>query len=269
MSTPSLLQGQIALLLQQQRIGQLHESGQGLSLAEALLQPRRKSGREIAAEAITGRIRSDGGMLRQSARNLREGGDIASIAQKGVSSIVESLQKMRDLARKVADGTADSGAAAAYASYASGIKGVVKSTAYNGISLMDRAQWASDDRISISGSGDTGSIDIQSGKTARTIRLADFSGMAVGSTLNTSLDTGSADALATELTVLIKNAQMHENSYRSLASSMNSEAKSVERQSRILDLSASRAIAGAKTDPASRLLYFLLSDQGKLIDNKS
>ena len=102
MSASSVLQGQIALLLQQQLIGQLSNMGDGVSLTETLLQRHRKSGREISAEAITGRLRSDVGALRQSARNLREGGGIAEIAKTGVSSIVGSLEKMLELAKGAA-----------------------------------------------------------------------------------------------------------------------------------------------------------------------
>lgn len=271
MSASSMLQGQIALLLQQQLIGQLQEYGDTLSLTEALLRQRRaKSGRETMAEAITGRIRSDSGTLRQSARNLREGGDIANIAHTGVSSIVESLEKMLKLAQDTAAGSAGSGAADAYAAHAESIQNTVKNTAYNGISLMDRTQWATDERVSVSSSGSayTGSIGIQAGKGMRTVTMTDFSDMAGGSTLNATLDAGNANDLASELSVLINNMKMHEKSYGQLGSSLESEAKSIERQSRILDLSATRTIAGAGTDPASKLLFFLLSEQGKLIDSK-
>lgn len=269
MSMSSLLHGNIALLLQQQLIGQLLETGQDASLAETLLRGRHKNGREIAAEALTGRIRSDSGMLRQSSRNLLEGGAIAEIAREGVGSIIESLQKMHDLTQEMANGTAASGAAAAYADHAAEIKGIVASTAYNGISLMDKTRWGADERLTLSGSGNAASLSIQAGNSARSISLADFSDVANASPLNTPLDALNAASLASELSVLIKNARMHEKSYASLAASMASEAKSIERQSDILDLTAARAITGTKTDPASQLLYFLLSDQGKLIDGKS
>jgi len=275
MFSSSLLQGSIGLLLQQQLIGQLSNLGDGISLTEALLQRQIKSGREISAEAITGRLRSDVGSLRQSARNLREGGSIAEIAQKGIGSIVESLKKMQELAQNAATATSPAEISAAiitaYQTHASSIRSIIKDTSYNGISLMDGTQWAADpdQRVSRSGNG-TVSISIQAGRGVRPLTLTDFSGDTLGSAdpLTQTLNANNASTLASELSVLIQNMKMHERSYGHIASSMESEAKSVERQSRIMDLTATRTIAGSGTDPASRLLFFLLSEQGKLIDDK-
>ena len=269
MFSSSLLQGSIGLLLQQQLIGQLSNLGDGISLTEALLQRQRKSGREISAEAITGRLRSDVGSLRQSARNLREGGAIAEIAQKGVGSIVESLKKMQELAAGVAPNSAMTAAqAAAYQAHADSIQSIINNTSYNGISLlMNGGRWDADERVAVS--GNTGTIGIQAGRGMRNLTLTDFSDVAedtgVSDLTNTSTD---FTALAGELSVLAQNMKMHERSFGHIASSMESEAKSLERQSRIMDLTATRTIAGAGTDPTSRLLFFLLSNQGKLIDNK-
>ena len=277
MFSSSMLQGHIALLLQQQLIGQLSNLGGGISLTEALLQRQRKSGREISAEAITGRLRSDVGALRQSARNLREGGAIAEIAQTGVNSIVGALEKMLEAAKGAADAIArnpsadTSAATAAYKTHADSIRSIISNTAYNEISLMDGSRWGTgkDERVNFSG-GSTGSIGIQAGRGVRTLTLTDFSSdMALNSVLDANPTSASElDTLITNISVQIKNMKMHEKSYGHIASSMESEAKSLERQSRIMDLTATRAIAGAGTDPASRLLFFLLSDQGKLIDNK-
>jgi len=272
MTMSSMLQGHITFLLQKQLIEQLSGLSDSTSLTEALLQRHRKSGREIAAEAITGRIRSDAGVLRQSARNLREGGDMAEIARTGVASIVESLKKMHDLALNApADGVDTN----AYRAHVESIQNVIRSTSYNGISLLSRfqyrkdgnnwleqPQWGVDERVSLNNTTPaTGSINIQAGNGTRTVTLTDFSGM--------NLPDFDDPSLATKLSELISTMKMHERSYGQLASSMASEAKSIERQSRILDLSATRTISGAGTDPASRLLFFLLSEQGKLIDNKS
>jgi len=270
MFSSSMLQGHIALLLQQQLIGQLSNLGDGISLTEALLQRQRKSGREISAEAITGKLRSDVGSLRQSARNLREGGAIAEIAKTGVSSIVESLEKMQKLAAGVTSGNMTDADKAAYEAHVNSIQSIISSTAYNGISLMDGSRWDADERVAVSGS--TGSIGIQTGRGMRTLTLTNFSDEILGK--NDALNANATDdgtdftALAGDLSVLAQNMKMYEKSYGHIASSMESEAKSIERQSRIMDLTATRTIAGTGTDPASRLLFFLLSEQGKLIDNK-
>jgi len=266
-----MLQGHIGLLLQQQLLGQLANMDGGLSLTEALLQRQRKSGREISAEAITGRLRSDVGSLRQTARNLREGGAIAEVAKVGTSSIAASLEKMQELAASITPGSAMTTAqATAYQAHADSIRSVIDNTAYNGISLMNSSRWSTDERVNVSGT-----IGIQAGGQGpqRSLTLTDFSPLTTDPNVamtTADLTNNATDftALSANLSVLTKNMQMYEKSYGQVASSMESEAKSVERQSRIMDLTATRTIAGAGTDPASKLLFFLLSDQGKLIDNK-
>ena len=288
MLTSSMLQGHIGLLLQQQLLGQLANMDGGLSLTEALLQRQRKSGREISAEAITGRLRSDVGSLRQTARNLREGGAIAEIAKVGTSSIAESLEKMQKLAQSITSTSTAAEITAANTAYndlAAGIQSVISNTTYNGISLMNGSRWAADPdgRVTPTGDGITGTIGIQAGRGVRTLTLTDFSNNADLNTVLTKdalstavnapppanpTDPTALDTLITNLSTQLKTMQMYEKSYGQIASSMESEAKNVERQSRIMDLTATRTIAGAGTDPASKLLFFLLSDQGKLIDNK-
>ena len=275
MFSSSMLQGQIALMLQQQLIGQLSKWGDGLSLIEVLLQRQQKSGREIAAQALTGRIRSDVGALRQSARNLHEGSGIAKIAQAGTASIVESLKKMQKLAQDAATATPGADMTAlqtAFNSHAQNIRSIIENTSYNGISLMDRGQWDADDRVTQN--GNTGSIGIQVGSATRNLTLTDFSGGLLGTNPALAPDaltdySGALSALSSALSGLITTMKMHERSFGNQASSMESEAKSVERQSRIADLMAVRSISSAGTDPASQLLFFLLRDRGKLIDDKS
>lgn len=276
MSTSPLLYSPLLAILQQQLINQLAEGGSG-SLADALLQRRQKTGREIAAEAVTGRIRSDAGMLRQASRNVGEGGAIAAVAKEGVSSMLASLKQMKQLADSLSpDSPADAVAAAsdAYAGLASGVKSTIRKTNYNGISLMDKTAWADDDRVTVHDSGPspvTGTIAIWAGGANRDLTLADFSEIAAepASALNATLDASNADALSGSLSELIKTTEMHEKSYASLASSMSAEAKSIDRQASILDTTAARSIAGAGKDSASLLLSLLLGNQGKLINKQS
>ena len=269
-----MMQAQLMLVLQQQLIDQVLDSGGGSSLTDALLQKRQKSGREIAAAALTGRIRSDAGVLRQAARNVREGGGIASMAHEGVSSIVESLSGMQKLVQDVAGGADPSSAQAAFNDFASSIKGVLTSTDYNGIKLLDGGKWSGDERLTpVPGSGGkNSSLSIADGKGTRTLTLTDFSDLASSPILNSDLSSLSAAELtdlSSNLTALTKNMQLYEKSYASLASSMGAEARSIDRQAKILDVTAARSMAGAGRDPASNLLYLLLSDQGKIINNSS
>ena len=268
MAASPMLHGQIVFLLQQQLLNQVLK-GESSSLTDILLQRRKPSGREITAKALTGGIRADSGMLRQASKNVREGGTIAGMAKTGVSTIITSLKEMRSLAWAVSAGTANPDAAGVYAKQAEAIKGVVESTAYNGISLMDKKDWGIDERLKVSSNGADifASLSIQAGRGIRNIVLTDFSGMAEGSTVNATLSQANADDLASELSLIIQNMQLHEKSFDSLEYSMNAEAKRMDRNSRILELTAARAISGVRKSPAPTRLYKLLMGQGNLIDD--
>ncbi len=264
MSFFSELGAQTLHALQQQLVAEMLETGfGGFSLADALLKPRMKSGREISAQALTGRIRSDAGMLRQASSNVSEAGAIAEIIRGGAGSIADSLQRMQEIANTVASGeTLTSAMSAEYNSLAKAIEGTVASTSYNGIYLMDKTQWRNDERVSADDA-----ISIQAGTGSRPLTLQDFSGLSADITANTDLSSAAgAASTAAYLSEQLKAAQMQEASYKSLASSFTSEAESIDRQADILAVTAARAEKGAAEDPFSRLLYRILSDQGKLFD---
>jgi hypothetical protein len=75
-------------------------------------------------------------------------------------------------------------------------------------------------------------------------------------------------ALESDLSAQIKTLELHEQGYASLASRMASEAKSFDRQAIIFDTTAARSLTGAAPNSSSSLLYYLLSDQGKLINSQ-
>lgn len=268
--TSSMLQTQVLFALQQQLISHILESGDKTSMMDSLLKRGQKSGRQMSAEALTGRIRSDAGMLRQAANNAGEGAAIAKMANTATTSMLTSLQSMYDLALEVVKaGSSDPGTVSAYNSLASGVMNIINTTAYNGINLMSKDQWAGDERVTTAADGKSGSLSIQAGTSARTLNLMDFSGILNGiddgtAALGTTQD---AQNTADALSEIINTVKMQDSSYSSLASSFEADAKGIERQSKILDISAARNIAGTSTDPVTRLLYLLLSDQGRIINN--
>ena len=270
MATSGMLQSQLLFLLQQQFIEQLSADG-GTSLSEALLQRRQKTGREISAEALTGRIRSDAGRLRQASRNVSEGAAIASLAEEGVRSLVDSMKKMRDVVSDaISAGTPVSSASwSAYADLASNAESTIKGASYNGIRLLDGSGWGGDERVD-----PTGSISLSAGGGTRALTLTDFSTLFAPSSpgsIAPTLPTNASDltALESTLSTQIKNLELHERGYASLASRMASEAKSFDRQALIFDTTAARSLAGAGPNSSTSLLYYLLNDQGKLINSKS
>jgi flagellin-like hook-associated protein FlgL len=249
------------LSMQQALIGRLLESG-GSSSLEELLQPRRRSGKEIAAEALTGLIRSDARVLRQAERNAYQGKDMAGILQTAADGMVEALVSMRSVADKVAAGTATSADELLYDDAKAAIDALIKGAEYNGISLMDNANWANDDRLTVKNGGKNATMDISLGKSTRAFTLTD---------MNSMLDLPAYAALTTpserdKVSTAQKNMGLYASGYKGIAASYESSAEALKRQSGITERSASLSILGARDDPMGRLLYYLLTEHGKIVN---
>ncbi|MDR2799958.1 MAG: hypothetical protein LBB52_01665 [Desulfovibrio sp.] len=257
-SLPVLLDMQRAL------ITQLVQEGGGETLIERLLAPRQKSGREIAAEALTGRMRAEAAGLRQSAQNAAEGKSVADTLISAGESISESLRAMRSIAANYSSMTPEQRTAAQteYETALSDINNIVKSTSYNGMSLLDSAQWGQDERTA------NGKIKIRMGGWDKEIILTDMQNF-VGNLPNWA-DVGNNTATAaTKLETSLETMRVMSLGWQAMGSSFKSNAEVLERQAGILANSAARSILGAKDDPLARLLYTLLTDQGKLVDSLS
>lgn len=267
----SLMHMQTIIMLQQQLINQMLQFDSGDSLKNTMFKRREKSGRQISAEALTGRIRSDSRVLRQASANLQEGAAIAGMAGAATTSMLASLEKMRELAlERVTSGVNAPGAVSTYNDLAAGVKGTIRSTNYNGISLMDGGGWSDDERLRVAGDGKSASLDIQAGRTARPLTLTDFSDLLNG------LDNGSAalegstadaQAVADSLSEIISTIKLQDKSYAYMADSFASDAKRMDRQSELLGKAAERNIPGKRKETVNGPLSMLLSDQGKIVDN--
>ena len=265
----STLRLQTMALLRSQLINQaLQSSGSVDSLIYHTLmnaQPR-DTGRDISNAALTGRIRSDAGMLRQASKNVSEGGSILTLAATATQSISAALTRMQTLAQGVADGTLTPAAQTEYNTLAANISGTIASTAYNGISLLNGNAWAGDERLSVSGSGlqKTGTLGIQAGTSSRPLTLTDLSSLE--STLaGTDLsNTTNAAAAATTISNLLGSVNTLDQSYESQAGNFSSEAKSLKRQAGILAATAARAQQNPEVDSATLLLDMLLKERGRL-----
>ncbi len=283
MSWSPSLRSQTLALLGQQFLAQAIAGGGSLNdvIADTLLHPRPQSGREISAAALTGRIRSDAGMLRQASNNADEGAAIAKIAQDAATSIEEILAKMQGIAQSVKDGTADSGAEAAYNTLASSLKGIVSGAKYNGISLLDGDGWAGDERLTVAGDGKSADLSIQMGNAASSLSLRDISDL---KNFNATDDFADIDANLTTLSESAVTAKTLASGYRVMAGTYANEAKHLNHQADILAVTAARAQTGAeeaaaaqaarmgKTDAVSEsmvrnlLLDMLLREEGKFVD---
>ncbi len=270
MSENSALNLHTLFALQRQLLGQIVEGGEGSSL-ERLLKPRAKSGREIMAAALTGRMRADAAMFRQAEKNALEGKDIASYLKETSQGIRDALTTMRDLAAKVAGGTtATPEELEAYDEAAASIVSLVANAKYNGINLLDKTHWTDDERLTVN--GNTARLSIQLGKAVRDITLHDYSDVAGSLPGAADLETaGSAEAVATRDTLehLAENAATLASGFTALDAGFDAEAKAMSRQSKIAELAAARHILGARDDAAGKVLYYLLALHGKVIDTSS
>jgi flagellin len=257
-SLPALLDMQRAL------ITHLVQEGGGETLIERLLAPRQKSGREIAAEALTGRMRAEAAGLRQSAQNAAEGKSVADTLIAAGESISESLRAMRSIAANYSSMTPEQlvVAKAEYEAASSDINNIVKSTSYNGMSLLDGTQWNNDERTA------DGKIKIRMGGWDKEIFLTDMQSFA-GNLPLWPIDETNAATAATSLGSHLETMRLKDLSWQAMGDSFKSNAEVLERQAGILADSAARSILGARGDPLARLLHTLLTDQGNLVDSLS
>ena len=256
-------------LLRNQLVTQALQSGGSVDslIYETLLTPqRRTTGRDISNAALTGRIRSDAGMLQQASKNTSEGGSILSMAATATKSISDALARMQALAQGVADGSLTSSAQTEYNTLAAGIVGTITSTAYNGINLLSGTNWGADERLAVSGSGlqKTGTLGIQAGTSSIPLSLHDLSSLQ-GTLAGTDLaNPTNAAAAATTVSGLLATVNTLTKSYEAQSGSFNSESKSLTRQADILTETAARAQQSPHLDTSSLLLDLLLKDSGRL-----
>ncbi|MDL2209828.1 hypothetical protein LJC26_03375 [Desulfovibrio sp. OttesenSCG-928-O18] len=246
------------------------------AMAEMLLSAKPTSGREKAATALTGRIRSDAATMRQGARNASEGAAMATTIKNTALSLGESLSEMQTLLQSVAGGQTNAAdAQSAFDSLAANIAASVSGAQYNGISLMDKDGW-DDKRLTVS--GDTATLPIQMGGSASTFSLRDLSALKdlVGTDLDDLYTQDPTLAnLTTKISEHIGTVNTMASGYEALAGSYTSQAKHLESQADILAQTAARAVAGAAESSGSEsavkniLVDILMRDQGKVIDTSS
>lgn len=245
----------------------LEQSGKGGSL-DSLLKPRKRSGKEIMAEALTGRIRANSGGLRQAERNALEAKEISSILQNASEKAGIALQAMREIADKVDNSglPATSADIVAYDEAFNSLQNIVKNTRYNGIPLMDKKAWPGDERLKTN--GDTASLPISMGPSSRNITLHDFSGISGADVDSTALSTN-AGALKSTLEEYVKRADQYAISYKGVSAGFESSAKALGKQADINDKAALRSILGSRDDPAGKLLYYIMKEHGNIINKPS
>ena len=221
-----------------------------------------KSGKQMMAEALTGRIRSDSSMLRQGAKNATEASNIAGIVANSSSAILTNLNQMLALAQEVkADSTKAAADAPKFTALAQGITSTIANSKYNNISLLDKSGWTGDSRLTINGGGNSASLKIQVGYDNSTFTLNDMSYLNSLSSVDLSSPTLDLNALISNLSTNITTATIIYNGNSALSTAYASESAFLVKQADFLTKAAEDAMP-SEEDP-------LLRDLGSIISTTS
>ena len=268
-----LVQYSLQLLQQDMLTNSLFMGGEvGKSLRDIMLKETsvaRKT--DPSAKALTGTIRADAGMLRQGSKNVGEGKSMMDTAASAVTSIKSALTEMKSVADKVAAGTLTAAAGQTlYDSLRSQISGIVSSTSYNGIKLLDGTNWSGDERITTTGATPTaGSVKIQAGTNTFDLTLVnvntnDYATQAGAAAL---ADAATAATTSTTLSQRITSFGAIADLYTSRATSLDGHATALSNQAEIL---ATAATNQEKTNTSKTteelLLDVLLRNTGSVVD---
>jgi flagellin len=221
-------------------------------------------------EAITGRLRADSATIRQAARNVQEASSMVGIAAGAVGTIKTTLEEMEDIAQQIKDGdlTYSASVATQYNALRDKIVGIVESTLYNGIALLDSGEWGTEQidasgkvhiQSSLSSDPDSGGFDV----TFRALDTIPWS------TQLTGTDLGVAGTLQTQLDRLsayIGDMTTQEELYSQREDGLNYQATALESQADLLD----QAVEARRQTPTLSLeeilIRLLLRGTGTLMD---
>ena len=224
-------------------------------------------------EAITGRLRSDSAAIRRAGKNVQEASSMVGIAAGAIGSVKGILEEMQSLAQQIKDGelTYSADVANQYNALRDSIKPIIEGTYHNGIALLDKAQWDTD-QISADGK-----VHIQSIPSAASeggfdvvFQEVDKAGMAALSGGN--LDNDPAGSLQSELENLsghIADMTNLEEIYSQREDGLTYQATALDSQADLLD----QAVAARRQTPTLSLeeilIRLLMRDTGTLVDELS
>jgi len=223
-------------------------------------------------EAITGRLRSDSAAIRRAGQNVQEASSMVGIATSAVSTIKSTLEEMQILAQQVKDGdlTYSADVVTQYNALRDKITGIIESTQYNGISLLDDTQWGTD-QIDANGNvfiqsfaqGTNGGFDV-------TFQKLDTTGLAALS--GAALEDNPAGSLQSELDNLsthIADMTTLEEIYSQREDGLTYQATALDSQADLLD----QAVEARRQTPTLSLeeilIRLLMRDTGTLVDELS
>ena len=245
-------------------------SSVGANLREMMLgRPAVKPLTNPYDEAMTGRLRADSATIRQAARNVQEASSMVGTAAEAVGQIRTILEEMEDIATQVKEGdlTYSASVAADYNALRDKITGIIESTQYNGISLLDSDGWGTDQIdsdgnvfIQSSLSGTNGGFDV----TFQALDTVNWNALD-----GTELEDDPAGELQDQIDTLseyIGDMSTREDLYSRREDGLTSQAVSLESQADLLD----QAVEARRQTPTLSLeevlVRLLLRDTGTLFD---
>jgi flagellin len=243
----------------------------GKDLRDLVLQKQpARTPKDPMQQALSGTLRADSRTLRAAAGNVTEAQHLYETAQSGSGAIKNNIERMQEIIQGVDDGTyTQAEVQNEYDDLIDSINATVDNTSFNGISLLNKNDWSSDNRISVS--GNTGTFDVfAGGSTPMQQSLTDMYSMVVndGSAIfaSTDLDAANRSTALTTLSNTLSLVSSLNDSYSNKASSLEFSASSLQTQADVAhDAATNRAPDNVK--PLEELLLDYISSQtGNILD---
>jgi len=227
-------------------------------------------------EAITGTLRADAAAVAQNARNVGEAADMMGVASSAVSQISDALDDMEEIIEKLDNGDiaySDS-VRDEYDALRNKIVAIIEDTDFNGIYMLDNAQWGTEQIDS------SGQVYIQAFKNGGfNITFSALNDLTINS--NTWSDFSGADLEVDDATHRqAQQAQVDDfqsaiatylDIYEGRQSSLEFQQTELENQANLLEQAALARRQSTTSDlsPEQLLLSLLLGDSGRLLDESS
>lgn len=223
-------------------------------------------------QAITGKLRSDAASVRQNSDNVSEAASMVGIGREAVGQIKGALEDMEEIIDKINSGELDGSSAIVQEDYDNlreKIIGLVESTDYNGIHMLDKSQWGTE-QIDSNGSVyiqafKDGGFDVNFYPLDEANSDLDWSNLQ-GSELDP--DTGDISTQLSYVDSYLSDVNAIYDMYESKEGSLESHAASLNNQADILD-QAVQSRMSSSLSVEQILLNLILSDSGGIIDEST
>ncbi|MGM0611086.1 MAG: flagellin [Thermodesulfobacteriota bacterium] len=222
-------------------------------------------------QAITGKLRSDAASVRQNSDNVSEAASMVGIGREAVGQIKGALEDMEEIIDKINSGELDGDSDIVQEDYDNlreKIIGLVESTDYNGIHMLDKSQWGteqidSDGSVYIQAFKDGGfDVNFYPLDTANSdFDWNNLQGSNLANEVSRSTQLSYVESYLSDVNAIYDMYESKEGSLESHAASLNNQAD-------ILD-QAVQSRMSSSLSVEQILLNLILSDSGGIIDEST